>query len=395
MRIITVCPYYFPASCYGGPFECIRRCNVELHKRGHPITVCTTTANGQGDFAASNGHANMIDGIPVFYHKRLRRFFPDSYFRCPDIRSSLSTLARQNDIASLHGVFTHPNRTAAAVFRSKRTPYVVYTHGSFDPAHLRYKKTKKLLYTLFFESSVLKYASAIIVCNSGEQAWLESRPLRCRIERIHWGCDLIPDNVPLFKTTISERWPMLVSKPYILYLGRIHSTKGLGLLIPAFAQLKNLFRDWMLVIAGPGETNYKSVIDDLIFRLDLADRIVFTGMVEGDVKRALLKNASLFVLPSYFDGFSLAVTEALGAGIACLITKGCYMPEVGYSNAGLVVEPDVDSIRDGVRILMEDSSTRDEFGKNAFTLASSRFTWESVAKQTIGLFQEILNRSCR
>ena len=84
----------------------------------------------------------------------------------------------------------------------------------------------------------------------------------------------------------------------------------------------------------------------MVQELGLGDRVIFTGMVTGEAKAALLTHADLFVLPSYSEGFPMVVAEAMGYGLPLVITETCYVPEVEEGGAGLVVKPDTESLTD-------------------------------------------------
>ena len=67
-------------------------------------------------------------------------------------------------------------------------------------------------------------------------------------------------------------------------------------------------------------------------------------MLSGEDKMAALGLADLFVLPSYSEGFSIAVLEALASRLPVVITKACNFPEVGEHGAGFVVEPNEEAV---------------------------------------------------
>ena len=99
-------------------------------------------------------------------------------------------------------------------------------------------------------------------------------------------------------------YPELQGKRTILFLSRLDPTKGLDILLPAFARLRSRLTNVMLVLAGSGEPSFVAGLHDLARELGIENQIVWAGFLEGDAKRAALSSASIAVLPSYSNSAS-------------------------------------------------------------------------------------------
>src|SRR5207253_7097004 len=99
-------------------------------------------------------------------------------------------------------------------------------------------------------------------------------------------------------------YPQITGKKIVMFLGRIHAGKGLELLIPAMAKLKDPAA--MLVIVGPDD-NFRHETDALIAQHALADRVIYTGLLTGVDRLSALADADLLALPSYHENFGLVV----------------------------------------------------------------------------------------
>ena len=102
-------------------------------------------------------------------------------------------------------------------------------------------------------------------------------------------------------------------------------------------------------------------------------------MLAPDMKWSALAASEIFVLPSYSEGFSMAVLEALGMGRPAVITRRCNFPEVGERNCGFVIEPDARRLEGRFDRDVERPRRRDElktFGDNGRQLIADRYTWE-------------------
>jgi glycosyltransferase involved in cell wall biosynthesis len=185
-------------------------------------------------------------------------------------------------------------------------------------------------------------------------------------------------------------FPALAERPFLLFLSRLHPKKGLDLLIPAFAAVAHEFPDWFLVLAGPDEGGYRGQLERMVADRGLKHRILFTGMVTGEAKAALLAHTDCFVLPSYSEGFPVVVAEALGYGRPIVITTSCYVPEVAEGEAGFVVQPEMGALLVALREMMQDSALRDQCSQKALEVAKGHFTWEAVAKKTLDFYHEII-----
>jgi glycosyltransferase involved in cell wall biosynthesis len=136
-----------------------------------------------------------------------------------------------------------------------------------------------------------------------------------------------------------KRFPECRGKRLILFLGRIHEKKGCDLLIRAFASVARSQPDLQLIMAGP-EQQDSPQWHALATQLGVSDRVVWTGMLTGDLKWGALRAAEVFALPSHQENFGIAVVEALACGLPVLISREVNIwREIVASGAGLA-EPD-------------------------------------------------------
>jgi glycosyltransferase involved in cell wall biosynthesis len=394
ISILTVSSYYHPAQVYGGPVPAIRHLNQALALLGHRVSTYTTDANGPVELPVSLGQPVMMDGLPVTYFPRWwfgQAKKPFSLFFSRAMGRQLHRLQSGDfDLILIHATFCDPGRMAAKAAQRAGIPYVCYTHGSFDHWAWKHKHGKKSLYFTFVEKSILNRAAGIVVCNASEEQKLRHLGINPPIRRIPWGADLPEsDNLPA-KERLAELYPFLRNRSVLLFLSRLHPKKGLDLLIRAFSALAREFPEWLLVLAGPDEGGYRAQLEQLTRDLVLEQRVIFTGLVTGEVKQALLAHVDLFVLPSHSEGFPIVVVEALSYGRPTVITTKCYIPEVAEKHAGLVVPPEQNALTVALREMFRDKDLRRHCGQNALSLAQNHFSWEAVGKQTEAFYQEIM-----
>jgi glycosyltransferase involved in cell wall biosynthesis len=126
----------------------------------------------------------------------------------------------------------------------------------------------------------------------------------------------------------------------LLAVGSVIPRKGYDVLVAALARLRHL--PWRLVIAGDcgrsPQTSQRLRAD--IMRLGLADRITLLGAVAAEEVAPLYLSADLFVLPSRFEGYGMAYTEAIAHGVPVIGTTAGAIPQTVSAAAGVLVEPD-------------------------------------------------------
>jgi glycosyltransferase involved in cell wall biosynthesis len=105
-------------------------------------------------------------------------------------------------------------------------------------------------------------------------------------------------------------------------------------------------------------------------------------MLTAERKWSALAAASLFVLPSYSEGFSIAVLEALAAGIPVVVTTSCHIPEVSRNRCGWVIKPAIGPLEQAFREFLSLSPKElYELGSNGRELAHKRFHSSVVGNQ--------------
>ena len=112
--------------------------------------------------------------------------------------------------------------------------------------------------------------------------------------------------------------------------------------------------------------------------------------VGGERAREVWGAADAFVLPSYSEGFSMAILEALACRLPTLVTTACHFPELATSEGGIVVEPDVEGVTSGLRELLDRSpGERRSLAEKGRSLVELRYTWDKQAERLDSLYEWI------
>jgi glycosyltransferase involved in cell wall biosynthesis len=166
-----------------------------------------------------------------------------------------------------------------------------------------------------------------------------------------------------------------------LFLGRLHSKKGLGILIEAYKSLiKKELGSIKLIIAGPDDGYLQELIQETS-GLSSGTYLQFPA-ITGDNKDYLIRSSDVFVLPSYSEGFSIAALEAIAYAKACIFSHHIGFSDILISNnAALICDTNAESLVGQMEKLVLNANLRSNLGENALKVHSNNFTNEIVGKQ--------------
>jgi len=174
----------------------------------------------------------------------------------------------------------------------------------------------------------------------------------------------------------------------LLAVGAIVPRKGYDVLVEALARLKD--HPWRLVIVGDNTRSPETAarLDDDIARYGLSDRIEIAGPVSEERLSELYAAADLFVLPSRFEGYGMAYTEAVAHGVPVIGTNAGAIPETVPPGAGILIPPDdVEALAATLRRLFDNGPERAQLAAGARAASASFPTWGDSA----ALFAAVLD----
>jgi glycosyltransferase involved in cell wall biosynthesis len=283
------------------------------------------------------------------------------------------------DVAHIHGLWRMPYLQAARAARACRTPVVVSVHGMLHPAALDQRSLPKRLFRWLIQDPLLLDGSRCLHATAAQEAEAIRRAgYRGPIAVVPWGIDPPPD-------APARPHP---DAPLLLYIGRLHPSKGIDTLLTAWAGVAARFPSWRLMSAGYDEDGYRAVLEARARSLRVTDRVTFTGPVAGADREALFGAASIVVLPSPAENFGLVVPEALARGIPVVATTGAPWPALGEERCGWWSEPDVEALAATLRTaLATDDAARREMGARGRQFTLPRFAWDRVARSMADLYE--------
>jgi glycosyltransferase involved in cell wall biosynthesis len=202
------------------------------------------------------------------------------------------------------------------------------------------------------------------------------------------------DIAPEYRVSLSRKFG--ITKPFLMYSGAIDARKNIDGLLAAFAVLPNQIRSgYQLLIAGKNEGPDRKRLEDLSATNGLRnDTLVFTGFITDEELVALYNLCSLFILPSYHEGFGLPALEAMACGAPTIASNVTSLPEiVGWRDA-LFNPHSFSAVAEKIEQALTDSEFREKLRENGLQQAQN-FTWESTARAAWRAFEGLVERNER
>ena len=386
MKILQVTNFFKPSWESGGPARVAYEISKKLVERGHEVTVYTTDGFKWRIDVEKNKPAD-VDGIKTYYFRNLSSYLtrkmnlPIPYY--------LPIVARRT-LRDFDMIHIHEYRTVLAIVvhhyaKKYGIPYVLQPHGSLPRIG---KEGLKKLYDWVWGYNILKDASKVIALTKTEAEQCKMMGVdEDKIEIIPNGIDLSEYENPPGRGEFRKKY--LLNEKIILYLGRVHKIKGLDLFARAFAELSKEIDNVKLVIAGPDD-GYLTSLKKLVADLEISDKVLFTGPLYGEEKLRAYVDADVYVLPSVYETFPVAVLEACACGVPVIVTDRCGIADFIDGNVGYVVEYDKNQLRDAITKVLSDEGLRRRFRGVGKRLVREKFSWDKVVLDIENIYLSLL-----
>jgi glycosyltransferase involved in cell wall biosynthesis len=309
---------------------------------------------------------------------------------------ALTTWLRANrdrfDGIVVHGLWVYSGVAVLRVIAGHK-PYVVFPHGMLDPYFKRAfpaKHVKKWLYWLLSDYWLLRRAQRVLFTTQ-----IEADLARQSFWLSQWipmvvalGTAPPPHDIAISIPSFFERVPEVRGKHFLLFLGRIHPKKGPDLLLEAFATIND--PNLHLVMAGPGAPSYIEELQAFTAQRNIARRVHWPGMLQGEAKWGALAACDAFALTSHQENFGIAVVEALASGRPVLISNQVNIAPDCLSDGCALVEPDT---LEGATHLLQNwfaltAAQRSAISQQALRTFTARYDMRRNAETILRVFEQ-------
>ena len=340
-------------------------------RKFHFILFTQDDDNTLLNLVKKNNNTTLIPVKHTLFRKLLPRLFFEQVLlprKCRKLKADL--------IFSTH--YTIPYFT-----RIKR---VVAFH---DTTFYRFPELHRKIKRLYFKALIplsIKKSSAIISVSQSTRNDLIDRFKRLdpnKITVIHHGTDFFygdGNEKEQFCRKILGKYGLNANE-YFLFVGTLEPRKNITGLLEAFHLLrqtdKAVEEKYKLVIVGKKGWFYNKIFETTQ-KLELENAVIFTGYVEEEEKQALLLNASLFIYPSFYEGFGIPILEAMAGGTPVITSGVSALPEVAGDAAVFIDPQNWEEISTAMASLLGDRTLYEDLTKKGLAQAK-KFSWQSTA----------------
>jgi len=272
-------------------------------------------------------------------------------------------------------------------------PFIVTIHDCIPlrfPTHFPVGKKGKINFTL--QKLALRRARGVIT-DSQASANDITRFFGIPSSRIH-VVPLAPGHKQsTAKLTQTVKKEYSLPDKYILYVGDINWNKNVPGLINAFGQLKD--KKTHLVLVGKAFATNNDIpeyraIQDALAKLNQPNRVHILGFVPGHHLGSLYRLATLYVQPSWYEGFGLPILESLIQQTPVLSSNQGSLPEVGGGCVHYFDPNNAGELEQQLNRLISNDQLRTKYVESGIAWVKN-FTWSKVAKATASVYEKILH----
>ena len=381
MRILNICAYTW---AIGGPARIIYDHTTEVVRQGHEVDILSPMTPGEKMYPVPEG-ARLIECVRTTPFSNVYREFSVEMYQY------LKKHAHEYDVIHMHGIW-HFGSLAPFLIPNKAIK-VITIHGLLDKWAVAHSKWKKDIVTFLYQKRLLGKADLIQINNTDEEQdvirYLGYRPKNMVI---------VPNGMKLdeySRSSLPEKGIFRLKngirpdQQLVLFMGRLNVKKGLDLLLPAFQKVHQQLPNAILILAGPDD-GYQAETEEFIQKNQLGDRIKLVGMLTDTIKKEALSDADLFVLPSYSEGFSIAVLEAMTSGVPALVSDRVGFGDyIARHQAAYLTPLTSDGVADGLLKILQDNAYADDLAKRAHRMVTENFDIRVVANQLLEEYKKV------
>jgi len=377
MKIFQVVPYFPPHI--GGMEFYVERLSRELVARGHEVFVFTSSEKGLS-------YREKVDGVEIYRLRTLTKGY-----NVPIVPSLFGSLLREKkpDVIHTHQYPVFFSDVSTMISRLRNIPLLLHVHVISEPksafsslvSNLYYKTIGRLPFRGAYAIITPSFAYKKMVIQMGtESEKVKVIPYSVDLARFH------PDNSG---DKFRKRHDCDGSN-VILSVGRLNYQKGFSYLLKAISMVVQKLPDLKLVIVGDGEQF--SYLKELSQSLGLSDSVIFTGRISQVEMPEAYAAADVFVLPSIFESFGIALIEAQATGKPVVCTRVGGAPETLLEKeSGLIVDPkESGQLAEAIIRILCDQKLAKSMGEEGRRFVENRFGWRKNVNLVLEAYERML-----
>lgn len=395
MRFLFLTANYKPAVNSGGPVNSVSSLAEGLVRRGHEVTVLALNEDSGRAMEVPLREVVEVDGVSVYYFKRVHSYYDEIRQRFTQVarwepaffqwcRAHITTF----DCVHIHVGLLKPSSWVARFCQKHDVVLAYHQRGNLDPRRFGRLKWLKAFYIRYVEAPVLKRADVLFALSEREvevyRMWTRNRRIQHLpngVEADFWG-DGCADRV--LKSPKEER-------PQVVWSARWDLRKRPLEFIAMAKVVSQSHPEIGFLMMGPEHGSDLPIIEAALAEADLEQLQLLKGLGR-ESRRDHLQAADIFVLPTYGEGFSLGILEALAAGCVVLTTEAANFPDLKGQAFGHVLKNEAKAFADVlINQLSGSSTTRRQRADDAFDYVNEHFDWPIIADRYVDIIKTAVN----
>ncbi|MEE2710447.1 MAG: glycosyltransferase [Gemmatimonadota bacterium] len=336
MRILQFNLAYAPAWSHGGPPRVLFDYAKTLVARGHEVTVFTTDTFDVNTRIPNR--TDNLDGVQIHYFPNLsnylawhrRRYIPIGFF------SAIRNRLREFDVVHVSETRSYGHAIISRYLNVWNVPYVYSGFGSLP----RRSEGIKTIYDPLFVTPLLKGARSLLAQTEHEaQEYVKYGGSQDRVSILPLAVDPTQIGEVPPRDVFRKRFEIPDDAHLLLFLGRLHASKGVVTLLKLFDAARKQDPLLHLAIVGRDDGNAEEIVQTIKDR-ELQESVTLTGPLYDQDRFMAYSGADLFVFtPAIWEETSLASLEALACGTLVLASRRADIPWLEAYQAGRIWEP--------------------------------------------------------
>lgn len=353
----------------------------EVDKKNRYVLFLNSFRKPKIDLDQFKKHKNVTVKYFRFPNKLINFLF--WYFRWPKI----------DDLIGGADVVFLPNIIFGAF--SRRTKLVLTVHDLSFERHPETFSAKRRFWHIFINPwRLCGQASKIIAVSESskndlvEKYGISGDKIRVIYNAVSENFGILDRNNPKL-VEVKEKYKL----PYkfILYLGTVEPRKNINGIVRAYNRLRKInhpeINKYKLVIAGASGWKQGKISEE-IKNSPFSGDIIFAGFIADEDKVAVYNLATLFVYPSFFEGFGFPPLEAMNCGVPVITSNNSSFPEIA-GDAAVMVDPDKpDEICQAMKGILLDKKLQEKLRERSVEQAK-KFNWKKTAQEFLDTLQNV------
>lgn len=350
----------------------------ELIKKGHSVTIITRYPwkKTRKDIY-ENTELIRASFFPFYpFYMNIHRMFVNEIFK---------TIESDIDIVHIHSPLAPLIKTKCPIIATIHTPMLTDTHSRFVEKRSTFGMSE------FLMGKFISYPLEVKLLNQADIITAVANSVASELDS--YGID--PNKVEVVGNGIDKDifYPLKEKRndKYILYTGRLDYRKGLFDLIECARYICKDYSDVSFLIVGKG-----ILLDNLrrrVDKLDLKERVRFLGFVDKETLIQLYQNATIYVLPSHYEGLPTVLLEAMSCGLSVVATSvSGNLDVINNGENGILVPPkSPKKMADAISLLLNNADMRERLQRNARKTIEEKYSWEVISNKYLKYYESLLN----